>query len=71
MKYAAQLENHLRALRRYFFAEDGLWARGLAKRIFGEGDALVGQGVMRNLPFILQEALIESGLHSDPLSKVV
>ena len=40
-----QLETHLRALRRYFFAEDGLWARGLAKRLFGEGDTLVGSSL--------------------------
>ena len=64
-----QLEKHLRALRRYFFAEDGLWARGLAKRLFGEGDALVGEGVLRNLPFVLLETLVESGLDSDPFSR--
>lgn len=63
------LERHLRALRRYFFAEDGLWARGLAKRLFCEGDDLIGQGHLRSLPFVLQEALVESGLHSDPLAK--
>ena len=64
-----QLEKHLRALRRYFFAEDGLWARGLAKRLFGDGGALVGEGVLRNLPFVLLETLVESGLDSDPFSR--
>jgi hypothetical protein len=59
-----QLENHLRALRRYFFAEEGLWARGLAKRLFSESDAAAG-----NLQFVLHEALVESGLASDPFAK--
>jgi len=47
--------------------------RALLKRyrtvLMKHGALLTGQGVLRHLPFVLQEALLESGLHTDPLSK--
>jgi len=47
--------------------------RALLKRyrtvLMEHGALLTGQGVLRHLPFVLQEALLESGLHTDPLSK--
>eukprot|EP00960_Hanusia_phi_P066467 766404-Hanusia_phi.AAC.5 len=49
-----ELERHLRALRRYFFAEDGLWASGLARGVYSQ-DGVVYGTVLQSLQHILRE----------------
>ena len=65
-----QLERHLCALRRYFFGEDGLWARGLAKRLFLQANNESTPCILAdNLSLALQEVLVESGLDKDPFAR--
>ena len=60
-----ELERHLRALRRYFFAEDGLWARGLARGVYSQ-DSFVYGSVLQSLQHILKE--VRSSSVTPPLS---